>query len=251
MKILVVEDNPKLNEAIMLYLEENEVEVEAAFNGVQAISKVKDLKKAGFEYDVIIIDRMMPMKDGIEAMREIKNMGVESGFIILTAKDTVDDKVFGLAAGADDYMIKPFNVKELMARIHSIYRRNLQKNNLNYNHSNSYKGFQPKELIHKNDNLDFILNLDNNEIVIDKGKNTEKVITLTNKEANIFGILLQANSNIVSKEDILVKIWNEDTIPNSRFVDVHVHNLRNKLLKNNFCGKIETLRNSGYKLVFN
>lgn len=250
MKILVVEDNPKLNEGIKLYLEETDFEVETAFNGVQALSMVKDLKKDGLEYDVIIMDRMMPMKDGIETMREMKNMGVESGFIILTAKDTVDDKVFGLAAGADDYMVKPFNVKELTARIHSLYRRNLQKSNP-IRSSRQNDTFESKELIHKSQNLDFILNLDNNEIVIDKGKDSEKIINLTNKEANIFGILLKANGEVVSKDGILAKIWNEDTTPNSRFVDVHVHNLRNKLLKNNFCGKIETIRNGGYKLVFN
>ena len=131
MKILVVEDNVKLNEAIRIYLDENGFTVEVAFNGVQGISKVKDLKKKNEEYDVIILDRMMPLKDGIEVLREIKNMQVESGIIILTAKDTVDDKIFGLAAGADDYMVKPFNVKELIARIHSLYRRNIIRNNAN------------------------------------------------------------------------------------------------------------------------
>lgn len=251
MKILVVEDNPKLNEGLKLYLEENGFEVEVAFNGVQAVSKARDFKKQGKEYEVIIMDRMMPMKDGLEAMREIKNLGVESGFIILTAKDTVDDKIFGLAAGADDYMVKPFSVKELVARIHSLYRRNLQKNSsfrgLNRNLENN---LTQKEFIHKDKDSNFVLNLDSGEIILDKGEASEKIISLTNKEANIFRILLEAKEAVISKEAILEKIWNEASAPSSRFVDVHVHNLRNKLLQNNFLGRVETIRNAGYKLVF-
>ena len=250
MKILVVEDNAKLNEGIQLYLEENGFSVDTAFNGVQAVSRVKDLQKEGAEYDVIIMDRMMPMKDGVEAMREIKNMGVESGFIILTAKDTVDDKVFGLAAGADDYMVKPFNVKELIARIHSLYRRNLQKTNPIKNGEIEYSNHNQKEVVHKDKDLDFVLNLNSGEIIINRGGENEKIISLTNKEANIFKVLLEANGELVSKEKILEKIWKESEAPSSRFVDVHVHNLRNKLAKDNFSGRIETIRNAGYKLVF-
>lgn len=204
MKILIVEDNVKLNEGIKLYLEEEGFDVDTAFNGVQAISKVKDLEKVGEEYDVIILDRMMPMKDGIETMREMKNMGIESGFIILTAKDTVDDKVFGLAAGADDYMIKPFNVKELTARIHSLYRRNLQNKNPNKNNTNHNSS--QKELIHKNKNLNFTLNLNTGELIIDIEGDNRKIINLTNKEANIFKILIEENGEIVSKEKILERI---------------------------------------------
>jgi DNA-binding response OmpR family regulator len=251
MKILVVEDNAKLNEGIKLYLEEEGFSVDTAFNGVQAISRVKDLQKEGTEYDVIILDRMMPLKDGIEALREIKSMGIESGFIILTAKDTVDDKVFGLAAGADDYMVKPFNVKELTARIHSLYRRNLQRRNpIRGIDGSDNQNYLQKEVVHKNKDVDFVLNLNTGEVIINRGKDDEKIICLTNKEANIFKVLIEANGSIVSKEKILEKIWRESEAPSSRFVDVHVHNLRNKLAKDNFSGRIETIRNAGYKLVF-
>lgn len=253
MKILVVEDNAKLNEAIRIYLDENGFTVEVAFNGVQGLSKVKDLKKKDEEYDVIILDRMMPLKDGIEVLREIKNMKVESGIIILTAKDTVDDKIFGLAAGADDYMVKPFNVKELIARIHSLYRRNIIRNELPKS-SNSRiirdedESIEDEEsrIIRENKKLDFIFNIHNSEIFLE---NTKKTISLTNKEANIFQILLESENRSVSKDFILEKIWKESEKPSSRFVDVHVHNLRNKLLDNKFSGIIETIRNAGYKLI--
>lgn len=250
MKILVVEDNVKLNEGIKLYLEENDFEVETAFNGVQALSKVKDLQKEGEEYDVIILDRMMPMKDGIETLREIKNLKVESGIIILTAKDTVDDKVFGLVAGADDYMVKPFNVKELVARIHSLYRRNLQKNSFMGNIGEPVaETFFKKEMIHKDKDFTFTFNANEREITLNKGNEKEKIVTLTNKEADIFEVLLEDAGKAISKEKILEKIWKESDTPSSRFVDVHVHNLRNKLNKNKFSGNIETVRGIGYRLI--
>lgn len=252
MKILLVEDNVKLNQATKVYLEESGFEVEVAFNGVQAISKVKDLKKKeGLEYEIIILDRMMPMKDGIETLREIKGLGVSSGIIILTAKDTVEDKVFGLAAGADDYIIKPFNVKELIARIHAIYRRNFFQNT---NKSNIYQNTEnlnleinnQKDTLHK-----YSFNVSSGEIILKNKNEKDVVVVLTNKEASIFQLLVSNNNLSVNKDLILEKIWQDSEVPNSRFVDVHVHNLRSKLLENNFPGKIETVRGIGYKLVFN
>lgn len=247
MKILLVEDNPKLNEATTMYLEDNGFTVDTAFNGVQAISKVKDMQKNGEEYDVIILDRMMPMKDGIETMRDIKNLDVNSGIIILTAKDTVDDKVFGLAAGADDYIVKPFNVKELIARIHALYRRNvlrrdIPKKSFREDDSNS----DNKERQSGNLNFEFDVNI--GEIILNK-KGETITVSLTGKESSIFKLLLDSNGDAMSKDLILEKIWKESEAPSSRFVDVHVHNLRTKLIKNHFPGRIETARNAGYKLI--
>lgn len=261
MKILLVEDNIKLNEAIKTYLEDNDFTVEVTFNGVQAVSKVKDLKKNEEEYDVIIMDRMMPLKDGIEAMKEIKESGISSSFIILTAKDTVDDKVYGLASGADDYMIKPFNVKELIARIQSLYRRNIAKNYNNKsnnfiiqnNNSKDDKSYIENNIDNDNNlknKLNFSFNLNSGEIIFLEN-NKEKIISLTQKEASIFKLLYDNEGNVINKDMILQKIWKESEIPSSRFVDVHVHNLRGKLLDNNFFGRVETVRGSGYKLILN
>jgi len=250
MKILLVEDNAKLNEATKIYLEDQGFDVDIAFNGVQALSKIKDFKKENHEYDVIILDIMMPMKDGIETLRDIKNMGIESGIIILSAKDTIDDKVFGLAAGADDYMIKPFNVKELIARIHSLYRRNILRLDLLKNDSSSNildKNINSNKKIN-NKSFDFDFNLNLGEIDFRKGDIDINII-LTQKEANIFKLLLENVNDSVSKDFVLERIWKESEAPSSRFVDVHVHNLRNKLIKNDFAGRIETVRGIGYKLI--
>lgn len=240
MKVLIVEDNLKLNEGIKAYLEEEGFDVDTAFNGVQALSIVKENLKKAIQFDVIIMDRMMPMKEGVEVMREMKGIGIRSSFILLTAKDSVDDKIFGLAAGADDYMVKPFNIRELVARIHNLYRRNVleNKNTISIN----------KE-INKDIRNSFTFNANNNEIIINND-DKEKVIILTSKESDIFKILFEANENIVSKENILERIWKEKGNPSSRFVDVHLHNLRSKLIENNFVGKIDTIRNEGYRLIF-
>lgn len=112
------------------------------------------------------------------------------------------------------------------------------------------KDLLQKEMVSKNEKLDFVLNINTGELTINLGKKSEKNILLTNKESNIFKILIEVDGNIVSKEKILEKIWKEKGEINSRFVDVHVHNLRNKLIKENFLGRIETIRNAGYKLVF-
>ena len=172
MKILLVEDNLKLNEAIKTYLEDQGFSVETAFNGVQAISKIKDFQKKSEEYDIIIMDRMMPLKDGMETLSEIKKMEIKSGIIFLTAKDTVEDKILGLAAGADDYIVKPFNVKELVARIHNIYRRkNFNKQDILENKIQIEKKENKKiysENQDQNKNLNFDFNLNNKEIFFNK-----------------------------------------------------------------------------------
>lgn len=248
MKILLIEDNVKLSDAVRLYLSDSGFDVEAAFNGIQAVNKIKDDKKKNVFYDCIILDRMMPMKDGIEVVKEIKDISPSSGIIMLTAKDTVEDKVAGLSAGADDYMVKPFDVKELIARIHALHRR--------------VKNFKPSaeiissDLVYKSlqgqtpDNVDFIFNKDLNQI---EYKNLK--IDLTSKEANIFSLLLIKKMEVVSKDEIFEKVWHADAAEmgedfNPRQIDVHVHNLRSKFLENNFPVAVETVRGVGYKLIF-
>lgn len=244
MKILLIEDNVKLNEAIKTYLSDSGFDIDIAFNAIQGINKIKDDKKENIFYDIIILDRMMPMKDGIEAIKEIKDISPITGIIMLTAKDTIEDKVAGLSAGADDYMIKPFDIKELIARIHSLYRR-LYIANIN-NTDNSKNDFLNKKIFN---NFDFIFDLNLNKI---EYKN--KVAELTTKESKIFDLLLKNKNQDVSKDNIFENIWHQDIEEfgdnfNPRQIDVHVHNLRNKLEEIKFPGSIETIRGVGYKLI--
>jgi len=257
MKILLIEDNVKLNEAVKTYLTDSGFEVESVFNGVQGVNKIKDDKKQNIFHDIIILDRIMPMKDGLEVLKEIKDFAPNAGVIMLTARDTVEDRVIGLSAGADDYMVKPFDVKELIARIHSLYRR-MQKDKLQI--KNIVDGQIPTlnlesksgQDIGKNNldkqNLDFNFNL--NEI-----KFAGQKAILTSKESEIFKLLLENKMTVVSKDLIFEKIWSgniseKDEDFNPRQIDVHVHNLRNKLSKINFPATIETIRGVGYKMIF-
>ena len=121
-KILISEDEQELAKAVKTILSFSGYEVEVAYNGEEAINKVK--KNV---FDVIIMDIMMPIKDGIEALKEMREMGVHTPVILLTAKSQIDDKVEGLDAGANDYLTKPFDKKELLARIRAMIRTNNEK----------------------------------------------------------------------------------------------------------------------------
>ena len=250
MKILLVEDNPKLNEAIRAYLSDAGFEIEVTFNGVQGVNKIKDAKKENIFYEIVILDRMMPMKDGLEFIKEIKDLSPNIGIIVLTAKDTIEDKVAGLSAGADDYLVKPFDVKELVARLHALYKRvNLAKS------FNSEVNCQPGLQSHiSTRGLDksgeFYFNSDLNEVSC-HNKKTQ----LTQKESEIFRLLLSKRMEVVKKDEIFKMVWKENPSEkgadfNPRQIDVHVCNLRNKLIEINFPGLIETIRGIGYKLVF-
>ena len=122
MKILVVEDEIKLQETIVEFLEKEKMIVETADNYQQALDKI-----ISFDYDCILLDMMLPDGDGMSLLKELKNLHKETSVIILSAKDSVDDKVEGLLVGADDYLAKPFHFAELLARIKVALRKNLQK----------------------------------------------------------------------------------------------------------------------------
>jgi len=202
MKILLIEDNLKLSDAVKIYLTDSGFDVETAHNGVQGINKIKDDKKENINYDIVILDRMMPMKDGIEVLKEIKDISSNIGIIMLTAKDTVEDKVAGLSAGADDYMVKPFDVKELIARIHALYRRYNLKSNINNTKEKSYNNFNLKNPSNsKIEDFDFNFDFNLNKIEY-KGND----ISLTSKESGIFKVLLENKMEVVSKDYLFEKI---------------------------------------------
>jgi len=247
MKVLLIEDNVKLNEAMRIYISDYGLEIETAFNGTQGVNKIKDNKKENIFYDIVILDRLMPMGDGIEFIKEIKDLSPNIGIIMLTAKDTIEDKISGLNAGADDYMIKPFDVKELVARIHALYKR------INISIPlTSGKAFHQSDILKRNTDksLEFYFNLDSNQVFC-QGMNIE----LTQKESKIFNLFLSRKMKVVEKDEIFKIVWNEDTADkgedfNPRQIDVHVHNLRNKLEEIKFPGMIDTVRGVGYKLLF-
>lgn len=235
MKILVVEDNVNLGKAIQTYLGSLKWDVQIAYNGLQAESSLRSQMEKGENFDCIILDRMMPLKNGTEFLLEIRKKGIHVPVIFLTAKDTVEDKVEGLEQGADDYMVKPFEMDELTARVKALVRRRTVFV------QGTEKNPFAKNMRHKNLSL---------SILDKKATISGNSFLLTEKETEILKCFIENAGRIISKESLLREVWgmgkNEEEVK-SRFLDVHVYNLRSKLEKNNYDGKIETIRNAGYR----
>ncbi|MDO5707106.1 MAG: response regulator transcription factor [Andreesenia angusta] len=220
MRILIAEDERELSNALKAILNNSNFSVDQAFNGEEAI----DYIELG-EYDGIILDIMMPKIDGIEVLKIIRNKGINTPVIMLTAKSEVEDKVRGLDCGADDYLTKPFDIKELIARIRAITRRN-------------------------SENKDNILRFGNTELDRSSFELRAKSGTevLSNKEFQIMEILLFNPNNIVSAERLLEKIWGYDTDTEINAIWVYISNIRKKLKKLDSNIVIRGIRNNGYKL---
>lgn len=220
MKILLVEDNVKLSKSIKQGLEQEGFAVDCLFDGLLAESR---LKMSSDEYDVVILDRMLPGKDGVLVCRSVRNSGVTVPIIMLTALDTTGDKVEGLDSGADDYLAKPFEFSELVARLHALLRR-------------------PKNLAPDKVELGDIELDTTNKIVKYKGKE----ITLTLKEFMVLEYLIKNRGKVISRDTLYSHAWDFADSSFSNTVDVHIKNLRKKLKDN---GKIiQTVRGLGYKI---
>lgn len=221
MKILLAEDEPQLSRVVKMAIETNGYEVEAVFNGKEAVDKAKNNA-----YDVIILDIMMPIMDGIQALKEIRAMGDKTYVMMLTAKAEVDDKVTGLESGADDYLTKPFSLKELIARLKSRERRD-----------NDYSTSELKY-------GDIILNTDEQELI------SQNSIRLSNKETELLNYLILNKEKEIPTEDILNHVWKNDSDANSQVVWLYISYLRQKLLNIQSSVKIEGDKGSSFKLIF-
>lgn len=221
MKLLLVEDEKQLSEALSQILINNKYSVDAVYDGENGLEyALTDI------YDVIILDIMLPKLNGLEILRKLRKENISTPILLLTAKDSVDDKVTGLDLGADDYLPKPFDPKELLARLRSISRR---------------KG----EVI--NDNLlsygDINLNISNYDLSC-----KDAAVTLTQKEFEILNYFMQRPKNIVSKDDLITKLWGFDSDVEYNNIEVYISFLRKKLTFINSSVKITTIRRAGYKL---
>jgi heavy metal response regulator len=220
MKLLIVEDDRKLSSFLEKGLKEEQFAVDVCRNGTDAVywAQVND-------YDVIILDIMLPGKDGIEVCRELRKKSITTPIIMLTAKDTVEDKINGLSEGADDYLTKPFSFAELLARIKALLRR-----------SQEYK----ENTLKVND-----LELDPwNRKVLRGGKE----ISLTGKEYALLEYLMRNQGRIVSKSMIIEHVWDMNYEGLSNVVNVYINHLRKKVDKNFKNKLIQTVRGYGYKI---
>lgn len=225
-KVLVVDDEEHIVELIKFNLEGNGYEVVEAFDGFKAIELAENEK-----IDIIILDLMLPGIDGIEVCRKLRKESKTEKIpiIMLTAKSEETDKVLGLEIGADDYITKPFSVRELIARMKAVLRRSVDNKK------------EEKKVIKIND---ITIDIEKYEIT-----RNNKVIELTLKEFELLRILAQNRGKVLSRNMLLDEVWGYDYFGETRTVDVHIRHLRKKIEENDKAPKyIETIRGVGYKM---
>ncbi|RCX12966.1 DNA-binding response OmpR family regulator [Anaerobacterium chartisolvens] len=219
-KALVIDDDVNICELIRLYLEKEGYGVMSAYNGLKALEVFKE-----YTPDIVILDIMLPGIDGWQVCREIRKI---SGIpiIMLTAKGETFDKVLGLELGADDYMVKPFDPKELVARVKAVLRR--------YEH----KEMDIQEIVYPN----LVVNKSNYTVKV-AGKNVE----LPPKELELLFFLASNPNKVFTREQLLEHVWDFDFYGDSRTVDVHVKRLREKIETDQHKWQLKTVWGVGYK----
>lgn len=220
MKILVVEDEPKLNKGLVQGLEQRGYAVDFALDGDAG----ENLARMN-SYDAIVLDAMLPKRDGFDVCKNLRGTGISTPILFLTARDALPDKIAGLDLGADDYLVKPFSFEELLARIRALVRR------------------QPVI-------LDDVLTLDgltlntrSQQVAIEN-----KRLDLTLREYALLEYLLRNRGKVISRDEILEHVWDRFFDSFSNVVDVHLKNLRKKLPKT-YAKRIETVWGKGYRIA--
>ncbi len=219
-KILLVEDEEKLAKFIEMELGYEGYEVTVANDGLSGLMAARDS-----EPDLVLLDWMMPGLSGVEVCRRLRSTGFKEPVILLTAKDDVSDRVAGLDAGADDYVVKPFSIEELLARVRAHLRRN-----------------QPQEV----DTLQFqdlTLNRKTREV-----KRGSRSIELTAKEFDLLEYLISHPRQVLTRDRILEEVWGYDFMGDSNIIEVYIRYLRLKLEAENEKRLIQTVRGVGYVL---
>jgi two-component system, OmpR family, copper resistance phosphate regulon response regulator CusR len=222
MRILVVEDEPKVASFLKKGLEEQAYEVEVAYDGL--IGKRMALSNY---YDVLILDVNMPHINGYELCRIIREHKLRVPILMLTAFETTDDKLMGFEAGADDYLVKPFEFRELLARVRALYKRSSETTP------------QTTELRI----ADLVLNVEEKTV-----KRAGKKIDLTSKEFSLLEYLLRNRGRVVSRVDIAEKVWEISFDTGTNVIDVYVNFLRKKIDKDFSPKLIHTVVGMGYVL---
>jgi len=218
MRILVVEDQKDLNEIIVRKLTNEHYTVDACFTGDDALDFLRCA-----EYDAVILDIMLPGITGIGVLKEMRASGNSVPVLLLTALGTVEDRVAGLDAGADDYLVKPFDFDELMARIRAMIRRG---------------GERASSVLTSGD-----LMLDSASRSVHRG---EREIVLTAKEFDILEYLMQNEGKVLSRDKLSNHIWNYDYDGGSNVIDVYIYHLRRKIDDGHEQKKIITVKGAGY-----
>lgn len=221
MKILIVEDNRDLVQVLSEGFNDLNYSVESAFDGIEGLNKIRNS-----DYDCIILDIMLPEMDGYEVVERAREEGKDTPVIMLTAKDSIEDRVEGLNRGADDYLVKPFDFRELVARINAVTRRRAELK-------------RP------------ILNC--GPLVLDpiarECRAEGETVPLGRREFDILELLMRYENQVFTRERIIAHVWQKEYDGTSNVVDVHVKYLRDKLRPYNLDTVVVTVRGVGYKVT--
>ncbi|HNH04391.1 MAG TPA: response regulator transcription factor [Anaerolineales bacterium] len=219
-RILLVEDNKRLSDSLRLSLMDKGYAVDTAYDGQEG----EDLAEFT-PYDVIILDVMLPKKDGVEVCRSLRGKRVQSPILMLTARDALEDRVLGLDSGADDYLVKPFEMDELLARLRALLRRE----------SEDKSGL-----------------LAIADLVLDPAthfvKRSGQSIDLTSREYELLEYLMRNPNRLITRQMAENHLWSYDATVQSNVVDVYIRRLRRKVDDPFETKLIETVRGSGYRL---
>jgi DNA-binding response OmpR family regulator len=220
-KVLVVEDEQRIAQFLKKGLAEKGYVVDAVGNADAALDAL-----SGSPPDLIILDLMIPgSRDGLELCRELRSRGVRSKILMLTARDTVQNKIEGLDAGADDYLVKPFSFRELLARIRALLRRT--------------EIVEPGPLVFQ----DLSYEPESREVV--RG---EETVRLTVREGALFELLLRRRGKVVSRSEIQARIWEDSFDLSTNIIDVYINALRKKIDGGDREKLIQTVRGVGYRV---
>lgn len=220
MKLLVIEDEPKVASFLKQGLEEQNHEITLCHDGNNAIKLAKEN-----QYDVIILDIMIPQMDGLEVAKELRHEGNKTPILMLTALGSTDEKVLGLDAGADDYLVKPFEFKELLARLRALSKRNTDN-------------LSGQKILTLND-----LELDLNLRVARRGGLT---IDLTTKEFSLLEYFIRNKNRVITRTEILEKVWDSGFDTTTNVIDVYINFIRKKIDKDFPTKIIHTIVGMGY-----
>ncbi len=223
MKLLLIEDEPELAQAIIHYLHNGEVVCERAASFAEAQEKLES-----FQYDIVLLDIMLPDGSGLDLLEFIKKTAPDTGVLVISARDALDDRVTGLERGADDYLTKPFQFPELSARIKALYRRRKRQ---------GFTRLQWQEI----------------EIVPDTHEVTVhgRPVELTLKEYKLLVFFIENAGRVLTKQSIAEHLWGDhvDFLDSFDFVYQHIKNLRKKLAAAGAHDYIKTIYGLGYKLT--
>jgi DNA-binding response OmpR family regulator len=223
MKILIIEDEPDMKELIKQFLEDESYTVEEADNFDSGMDKI-----VSYDYDCILLDIMLPDGNGLNLLRELKKMDKADSVIIISAKDSLEDKIEGLDLGADDYLTKPFHIAELNARIKSVIRRTKSEGKKLLEMENVQVNLEERVVLVNNESMD-----------------------LNRKEFDILVFLMMNKNRIASKSAIAENIWGDyiDQADDFDFIYSQIKNLRKKLRKHKAGVDINAVYGIGYKLM--